>query len=138
MGGDVVAGEGAGELLVADRLVVAGDGEVPCPPVAAGERAVGNLADERLDELVLADLGDFGSRSTSRSSRRTRSRRRGSSVPASMPVVAVSASVPKTCPRTAASWRRPRSVGSRASSREAMSDRSDSGTRSSERSPAGT
>ena len=55
-GREVVAGQRAGQLVVAERLVVARRGEVPRAPVAPRERAVGDLADERLDEPVLAAL----------------------------------------------------------------------------------
>ena len=55
-GGEVVAGQRAGQLVVAERLVVAGHGQVAGAAVATGERAVGDLADQRLHELVLAAL----------------------------------------------------------------------------------
>ena len=54
MRGQVVRREGAGQLVVAEPLEVARRGEVPRAAVAAGQRAVGHLADERLDEGVLA------------------------------------------------------------------------------------
>ena len=57
VGGEVVRGEGAGQLVVAERLEVAGGRKVPGPPLALGQRAVGDLADQRLDEAVLAALG---------------------------------------------------------------------------------
>ena len=57
VGGEVVAGEGAGELVRAERLEEAGRGEVAGLAVALGEHPVGDLADQRLDEGVLAALG---------------------------------------------------------------------------------
>ena len=57
VGRDVVRGQRAGQLVVAERLEVARRGEVAGPPLALGQRAVGDLADERLDEAVLAALG---------------------------------------------------------------------------------
>ena len=49
--------ERARQLVVAQPLEVAGGGEVPRPAVAEAQRGVGDLADERLDERVLAALG---------------------------------------------------------------------------------
>ena len=46
----------AGQLVVAERLEVARGGQVAGPPLALGQRAVGDLADERLDEAVQAAL----------------------------------------------------------------------------------
>ena len=57
VGGQVVGRQGAGEFLVAEALKVAGRREVPHPPLAPGERGVGDLAGKRLDESVLAPLG---------------------------------------------------------------------------------
>ena len=57
VGGDVVSGERAGQLVLASAFEEAGRGEVPGPAVAPGQRAVRDLADERLDEAVLAALG---------------------------------------------------------------------------------
>ena len=56
VGRQVVRRERPGELLVAERLEVAGRGQVPRPAIASSERPVRDLADERLDELVLASL----------------------------------------------------------------------------------
>ena len=60
VGGEVVAGERAGELIGPERLEEAGGGEVAGLAVAPGERVVGDLPDERLDEGVLAALGRAG------------------------------------------------------------------------------
>jgi hypothetical protein len=49
--------EHTGRLVVAERLVVPGGGEMPRPPVAQRERRVRDLADERLGEAELAALG---------------------------------------------------------------------------------
>ena len=49
-------GQGARQLVGAERLEVAGRRQVPGLAVALGERVVGDLADERLDERVLAAL----------------------------------------------------------------------------------
>ena len=57
VGGQVVGGEHAGQLLVAERLEVARRGEVPLAALAAGERAVGDLAHQALGEAVLPPLG---------------------------------------------------------------------------------
>ena len=54
VGRQVVAGQRAGELVGAERLEEARRGEVPGLPVRAGQRVVGHLADEGLDEGVLA------------------------------------------------------------------------------------
>ncbi len=51
-----MAGQDAGELGVADRLVDPRDGEVPSAPVSPRQRRVRDLADERLDESILAAL----------------------------------------------------------------------------------
>ena len=56
VGGDIVAGQSAGQLVIAEGFVVARRGEVPRPAVAARQDAVRDLADERLDEVVLAAL----------------------------------------------------------------------------------
>ena len=55
-----MAGLHAGQLVVADRLDEARRGQVAGPTVAPGQRAVGDLADERLDEGVLAALRRAG------------------------------------------------------------------------------
>jgi hypothetical protein len=60
MGIEVVRRKGTGQLLVAERLEVAGGGEVPRPPVSPGEHAVRDLADQRLHEAVLPPLGRAG------------------------------------------------------------------------------
>ncbi len=57
VGGEVVTGEGAGQLVRAQPLEVARGREVAGLPLAPGKRAVGDLADQRLDERVLAALG---------------------------------------------------------------------------------
>ena len=55
-GGEVVAGERAGQLIVTERLVVSRHSQVARAAIAARERAVRDLADERLHEFVLAPL----------------------------------------------------------------------------------
>ena len=57
MGGEVVRGERPGQLVVTFRLVVAGDGQVAAASLTPGERPVGDLADQGLDESVLAAFG---------------------------------------------------------------------------------
>ena len=134
----VVGREDAGRLVVAELLEVAGRREVPRPAIAPGERPVGDLAQERLGEAVLAALRrprvgvedeDLApdERPQARFDRRRvvapgsrRARRAGS-----------------VWPRTAPSWRRARSAGSSASSRAAMRAWSVSGTARSPRSPVG-
>ncbi len=59
-GGQVVARLHARQLVLADRLDETCRGDVACAAVAATERAVGDLADERLDEPVLATLRRSG------------------------------------------------------------------------------
>ena len=54
--GEVVAGERAGELVRAERFEEARGREVAIPPIATRQRVVGDLADQRLDERVLASL----------------------------------------------------------------------------------
>ena len=112
VGGEVVAGEGAGGLVGPEALEETGRGEVTGLAVTLGEGVVGDLADERLDEPVLAALGRArvglegqelapDERAQARlelSARRRRSPRR-----ARRGV--------KLCPRTAASQTRPRSAG---------------------------
>ena len=56
VGREVVAGQRARELVGPERLEEPGRGEMARLPVATGERVVGDLADERLDERVLAAL----------------------------------------------------------------------------------
>ena len=51
-----MAGERAGQLVATERLEEARRGEVLGLAVGLGERAVRDLADERLDERVLAAL----------------------------------------------------------------------------------
>ena len=53
-GGDVVARERAGQLVLAERFEEAGGGQVAGAAIALGQRPVGHLADERLDEAVHA------------------------------------------------------------------------------------
>jgi hypothetical protein len=53
---EVVAGEYAGELLVAQRFEVARRREVPVTSGAPRQRAVGDLPEEAVDEAVLAVL----------------------------------------------------------------------------------
>ena len=72
--------------------------------------------------------GDRGSVSSANSSRRTSARRRGSRSSTSVSATAARPAGVKLYPTTAASWTRARSAGSRASSRDAMRDRSVSGT----------
>ena len=55
-GGEVMARQRAGQLIVAERFVVPRHGEVPRSSIAAGERAVRDLADQGLHELVLPAL----------------------------------------------------------------------------------
>lgn len=54
---EVVAGEGAGELVGAEALEEPGGSEVAALAISLGERVVGDLADEGLDERVLAAFG---------------------------------------------------------------------------------
>ncbi len=92
VGGQVLAGQRARQLVGAEGLEVAGGGEVAGLPVASGERVVGDLADERLDERVLTALGRsrvHGSRVSS--SRRTRPRGAARGRLPSMPETAASA-----------------------------------------------
>src|SRR3970282_1519607 len=60
VGGHVVAGEEARQLVVAQRLEVASGSQVAGPPGSLGAGAVGDFADERLDEPVLAALRRAG------------------------------------------------------------------------------
>ncbi len=53
---DVVLRQDARQLLVAERLVVARRRQVPCSPVVAGQGGVGDLAQQPLDEPILAPL----------------------------------------------------------------------------------
>ena len=55
--GQVVVCERAGQLVLAEALEVTRGGQVTRASVAARQRAVRDLADERLDELVLPALG---------------------------------------------------------------------------------
>ena len=57
VGREVVRGERAGQLVLAERLEEAGRGEVAAASVAPRQRPVRDLADERLDERVLAAFG---------------------------------------------------------------------------------
>ncbi len=50
-------GERAGQLVLAETLEEARRGEVAAPRSRLRQRPVGDLADERLDERVLAALG---------------------------------------------------------------------------------
>ena len=50
----VVRRQRAGELVVAERFEVARRREVPAAPVAQREGGIGDLADDGLDECVLA------------------------------------------------------------------------------------
>ena len=56
LGRQVVAGQAAGELVAVEVLEEAGRGEVAPLAVGPGERVVGNLPDQGLDEGVLAAL----------------------------------------------------------------------------------
>ena len=60
LGRQVVAGQGAGQLLAAEGLEVARGSQVANLAIALGQRVVGDLADECLDEGVLAALGRAG------------------------------------------------------------------------------
>ncbi len=85
-GGQVVRREHAGQLVLAEALEVARGGQVSDTAVAARERVVGDLADDRLDEAVLAALRAKRDRPRSPAARRlTRARRRGSSSASSCP-----------------------------------------------------
>ena len=53
-GGEVVGGQGTDELVLAERLEMPRRGEMPVAAVTLGQRRVRDLADERLDEAVLA------------------------------------------------------------------------------------
>ncbi len=54
---EIVAGQDAGDLVVAERLEVLGRCEMASPALALRQRPVGDLADHRLHEEVLAPLG---------------------------------------------------------------------------------
>ena len=55
-----MASQGARQLVRPERFEESGRGEVPRLAIAVGEGVVGDLADERLHELVLAALGRPG------------------------------------------------------------------------------
>jgi hypothetical protein len=57
VGVDVVLRQDAGELVVAERLVVAGRRQVARPTIVARERAVRDLAQQALYEPVVPPLG---------------------------------------------------------------------------------
>ena len=57
---EVVAGQAAGELVGLEALEEACGGEVAALAIGLGERVVRNLADQGLDEGVLAALGAAG------------------------------------------------------------------------------
>jgi len=57
LGGEVMAGEGSGELVRAECFEEPGSREVATLAVLPGKRVVGDLADEGLDEGVLTPLG---------------------------------------------------------------------------------
>ena len=82
-----------------------------CPPVAVGERAVGDLADERLDERVHAAFGrarvDLLDDEVGPSESCSRARRSAGS----SPDTAASPASVKLWPSTAASWRSARGRG---------------------------
>ena len=59
-GGEVVAGQGARQLVGAEGFEESGGGEMADLAVAPGEGVVGDLPDERLDERVLAALRRTG------------------------------------------------------------------------------
>ena len=67
--GQIVRRQRAGQLVVAERLEVARGREMPGAPFAAREGSVGDLADERLDEAVLAALRADADRSRRRGAR---------------------------------------------------------------------
>ena len=52
----VVGGQDPGQLVFAQALEEARGGEVAGPAIPAGQGLVGDLADDRLDEPVLASL----------------------------------------------------------------------------------
>ena len=54
VGGEVVAGEHARQLVVAERLEIAGRGEMLRATVALGQRLIRDLSNDALDEPVLA------------------------------------------------------------------------------------
>ena len=129
VGREVVAGQAAGDLIGLEALEEAGRREVAGLAVLPGEGVVGDLADERLDEGVLAALGRARiglERSAARAGRglagaaRARLRR--------CPDTADSPARVKLWPRTAASDTSARSAGSSPSRRLAMSAVSVSGT----------
>ena len=129
---EVVPGEPARELVGAQVLEVARGGEVADLAVPLRERVVGDLADERLDEGVLAALRASGDRRRGRAARAgraraaaapapTRRRRRPPRAPGML----------KLWPRTAASATQRRGrPGPAPSRRAAMSAVSVSGTAS--------
>ena len=89
VGRQVVLGQGAGDALVVERLEVARRRDVHPPSIALGERPVGDLADEPLDEPVLAALrATVGSASSVSISRRTSARSRPPSSSAGRPLTA--------------------------------------------------
>ena len=55
--GEIVGGQRADQLVLAERLEMACRGEMPVAAVALGQGRIRDLADERLDEAVLAALG---------------------------------------------------------------------------------
>ena len=57
VGGEIVAGQSAGELVAAEALEEAGRGEVAALAIGAGQCVVGHFPDQCLDERVLATLG---------------------------------------------------------------------------------
>ena len=137
VGREVVAGERARELVGPERLEEPGGGEVAGLAVAPGERVVGDLADERLDERVLAALRAARVGARVSSSRRTSARSRGSSSASCEPGHGGQ-------PGEGEALAEDRGVGDeravgrrRASRREAMRAVSVSGTASVVRSPSG-
>src|SRR3954447_2955441 len=53
MGSEIVRGQRTCQLVIAERLEVACRRKVALSPITLGERAIGDLADERLHEAVL-------------------------------------------------------------------------------------
>ena len=109
---EVVRRERARQLVVAERLEVARRGEVARPAVALRQRVVGDLADERLDERVLAALGrarvDLDAAGARAGRARAAAARASSRVDAGDRGEAAGV---KVWPRTAASWSSARSAG---------------------------
>ena len=124
-------------LVGAEPAQVLGRGEVTRPPLVLRERLVGDVADEVLQEAVLAVLGRAR---VGLDAEHLLAHERGEQrleLLLSEPVSAASAGRVNVLPSTAASWSSRRSSGARPSSRAAISACSVSGTSSASTSPVG-